>query len=176
MSEEPRSWFPHAARTRSVFRRALFALLALTHAAGCAHRTPAVDLKNVLTLRLESASAVLLAGQQIDVRFAVHNSSNLSLELCSPSGVTTYLESESRYLWPFIIHGWTTDTVCSGPFQLGPQQDKVFVERGGVRRGFPAGPSTLVGKISLSCDPRAHVVCEDVNLETRQSVQIQAEP
>lgn len=131
-------------------------LIALPLLVARAHRNIPVDLAKVLTLHVSAAPAVIVPGKQIEVTFAVHNSNNLRLPLCSPSGVTTYLQSESpAYVWPIIIHGFTTDTYCSGPFELLPGGEKLFVERGGVRNNLPASSPSLIGKISLSCNPRS---------------------
>jgi hypothetical protein len=69
-------------------------LLVLVWFAGCAHRYPAVDLATGLTLQVVPPSTVI-ANRQIEVTFVIHNGSNFVLPLCSPSGVTTYLQSDS---------------------------------------------------------------------------------
>ena len=133
-----------------------------------------MNLDAALTLRV-SAPLVIAAGHELEVAFTLHNSSNLNLALCSPSGVTTYLQSQTpSYVWPIIIHAWTTDTYCSGPFILAPGQDKIFRERGGVRNELPDGTALVVGKLSLHCDPRKRLRCRDIQLETHQAVSVQA--
>ena len=136
-----------------------------------------MNLSTGLTLRVSSAPAMVEVGHELEVSFTVHNSSNLRLSLCSPNGVTTYLQSQtSSYAWPIIIHGWTTDTYCSGPFTLAPGEDKIFRERGGVRGDLPTGPAVIVGKLSLHCDPREQLRCQDTQLETHLAVAVQTHP
>ena len=157
-----------------VLRLAIAVVLVLS---ACVHHRPVTNLATALTLGVSAAPPVVAAGRELEVEFTVHNSSNLQLSLCSPSGVTTYLQSQTpSYVWPIIIHGWTTDTYCSGPFTLAPGEDKVFRERGGVRRDLPSGPALLVGKISLHCDPRERLRCRDIQLETSRTVSVQAQP
>jgi hypothetical protein len=92
----------------------------------------------------------LTAEQPTEVSFAVKNVSAVPLSLCSPSDVSTYLRPEqATAMWPIVIHGWTTDTACSGPFALAPGEEHVFVERGGVSRDLAEVAARLVGRISL---------------------------
>ena len=154
-----------------------WSLIALPLLVACAHRNTPLDLAQVLTLQVSAAPAVIVPGKQIEVTFAVHNSGNVRLSLCSPSGVTTYLQSESpTYVWPIVIHGFTTDTYCSGPFELPPGGEKLFVERGGIRNNLPASSPSLIGKISLSCDPTKRPPCAETQLQTSQKLKVQPAP
>lgn len=158
--------FATASRTLSI-------VLAVIVVAACAYPHPAIDLETALTLRVVDAPVRVEAGQPIEVTFAVKNLSDVALSLCSPSGVTMQLRSEQpAYTWPIVIHGLTTDTSCSGPFNLAPGEEKAFVERGAIRRDLPEGSASLSGRISLSCDPRQRPRCTEAQLETHQLVQL----
>ena len=77
----------------------------------CAHHSVPIDLAKALTLEVSAAPSVIVPGKDIEVTFVIHNSTNGRLSLCSPSGVTTYLQSQSpAYIWPIVVHGFTTDT------------------------------------------------------------------
>ena len=152
-------------------------LIALPLLVACAHRDIPLDLAKALTLQVSAAPEVIVPGKQIEVTFIVHNSSNVRLSLCSPSGVTTYLQSESpAYVWPIIIHGFTTDTYCSGPFELPPGGERQFVERGAIRNNLPASSPSLIGKISLFCEPRKRPACVETQLQTALKVEVQPAP
>jgi hypothetical protein len=140
--------------------------------ASCAHRQPPIDLQAALTLRVVEAPDRVVAGLPIEVSFGVKNSSGVPLSLCSPGGVSMQLRSERPGdVWPIVLHGFTTDTHCSGPFELRPGEEKVFLERGAIRRGLPSGSWTMVGFLSLSCDPRMQPTCRDVQLEVSKVIQ-----
>lgn len=148
-------------------------VLAVIAVAACAHRQPTINLEAALTLRVVEAPDQVEAGHPIDVSFGVKNLSDVVLSLCAPSGVTLQLRSaHPTYTWPIVIHGFTTDTYCSGPFDLAPGEEKVFVERGAIRRDLPEGSASLFGHISLYCAPRPGLRCTEAQLETHQPVQI----
>jgi hypothetical protein len=131
----------------------------------CASRDSSADLQKALSLHVVEAPAVVIPGREIEVRFAVQNLTDIALPLCSANGVSTYLQSAiTADVWPIVIHGWTTDTYCSGPFQLAAGEHIIFVERGVIRRDLPAGPRLLVGKICLQCDPRTRSRCLEHSL------------
>ena len=142
---------------------------------GCVHSSSAsLDLQSMLSLRVVEAPQTVVAGGTIEVTFAVRNESQRQLSLCSPSGVTMQLRSTSPdYVWPIIIHGMTTDTDCSGPFTLTPGEEKIFIERGVVRRDLPTNVAQLIGEISLSCrDTAAQRNCQDASLHAEQTVRV----
>jgi len=142
----------------------------------CAHRSVPLDLAKALTLEV-LAAPVIVPGKGIEVTFVTHNSTNGHLSLCSPGGLTTYVQSQSpAYIWAIGVHGFTTDTYCSGPFDLPPGGTKVFVERGGIGNDLPAGSPSLIGKISLYCDPTKHDACTNAELQTVESVTIRVAP
>jgi hypothetical protein len=164
-----------AADVRRRSGRVASMLLALVAAAACTHRPPFRNLEAALTLRVVDAPDQVEAGRQIEVRFGVRNLSGHALSLCSPGGVSMQLQSERlSYVWPIVIHGFTTDSHCSGPFALEPREEKVFVERGALRRDLAAGTASISGRISLYCDPRQRLRCTEVQLETHKIVQVQA--
>ena len=157
----------------AIFGRVAAMTLAVIVAAACTHRSPVNNLEVALTLRVVDAPDQIKAGHPIEVTFGVRNRSGVALSLCSPGGVTMHVRSEQpSYIWPIVVHGFTTDTYCSGPFALKPGEEKVFVERGATRRDLPAGSASLLGYISLYCDPRLRLRCTQVQLETHKVVQI----
>ena len=111
----------------------------------------AVELETALQLNVLDPPQRVTAGQRVEVRYSLRNNTTESLKLCSAGGVSMVLRSESRAKWPVILHGLTTDTECSGPISLGPGEERVFVESGGVSRDWPSGEAEIVGLITLWC-------------------------
>jgi hypothetical protein len=139
--------------------------------AGCASRS--VELRDSVTLR-GAVPEEAVAGETIEAKFTLTNISSAKIELCSADGVSMMIESPSRGRWPMILHGITTDTDCSGPNTLGPGEARTFLERGGIRRDWPAGPSVLVGTLTLWC--RQVRRCAGRQLEVRSTIQVRPGP
>jgi hypothetical protein len=138
---------------------------------GCA--SSSVELRDVVTLH-GVAPEEAVAGDTIEVKFTLTNTSSEILDLCSPSGVSMWLESPSRTRWLLILHGITTDTECSGPITLQPGEAKTFLERGTIRRNWPSGAAVLVGALTLWC--REALRCADHQLEVRSAIQVRRGP
>ena len=136
---------------------------------GSACATRAVDLHDAVTLH-GAVPEETIAGGTIEAKFTLTNTSGAILELCSPGGVSMVLESPNHARWPLILHGITTDTACSGPITLQPREAMTFLERGVVRRDWPAGSSVLVGTLTLWC--RHDVRCADHQLEVRNRIRV----
>jgi len=105
----------------------------------------------------------------------LRNLSDRPLQLCSVSGVSIMLKSESpSYVWPMRLHGITTDTACSGPISLPPFGETEFSESGVVRRDLPGTTTILVGRMSLWC--RHDRDCLETTLETTTPLKVSQAP
>jgi hypothetical protein len=111
-----------------------------------------------------------VAGGDIEVPFTLENTSNRTLNLCSSGGVSMLLESADHARWPLIQHGITTDAECSGPITLRAGETRTFVERGTIRRDWPAGVSVLVGNLMWWCGKGLQ--CADRQFEVRRVVDV----
>jgi hypothetical protein len=131
----------------------------------CRHAQPPIDLSQVLRLETASAPSEVRAGETIEATYKLLNLSSLPLELCSASGVSIMLKSESpAYLWPMLLHGLTTDVECSGPIHLGAGGTVTFMEHGAIRRDLPDSRPLLLGRFSAWC--ARGLSCRETTLES----------
>ncbi len=117
---------------------------------GCTSSRP-LELGSALELKALQPPSSVIAGEHLEVRYSLRNNTTESLELCSAGGVSMVLRSDSGAKWPMFLHGLTTDTDCSGPITLGPGEERIFVESGGVRRDWPLGEAEIVGYFTVWC-------------------------
>jgi hypothetical protein len=140
---------------------------------GCATRR--VELGESLELDVRTVPASVLAGEAIEATYSLRNVSGQTLNLCSANGVSMILKSgESEKKWPLVLHGFTTDTACSGPITLRPGETKLFTERGTVRSDWPAGVATVIGSMRLWCGKG--FTCRDHVLEASVVVDVHPAP
>jgi len=154
-------------RLNDMIRRAT-ALLLVIVAGSCSSTT--VDLPEALQLHVTSWPRVATAGDTLEASFTLENRSDRPLHLCSPGGVSMVLEAPGQPRWPLILHGITTDVECSGPITLAPHEATTFVERGVIRRTWPAGSAKLVGTLTVWC--REVSRCKELQLETHQMLEV----
>lgn len=117
---------------------------------GCSSSRP-LQLGSALELQAVEPPRSVTAGEQLELRYSLRNTTTESLRLCSANGVSMVLRSDSGAKWPLILHGVTTDTDCSGPITLAPGEERIFVESGGVRRDWPPGEAEIVGYFTVWC-------------------------
>jgi hypothetical protein len=129
---------------------------------GCTTSRP-LQLGSALELQALEPPQSVTAGEQLELRYSLRNTTSESLRLCSANGVSMMLRSGSGAKWPLILHGLTTDTDCSGPITLAPGEEKIFVESGGVRRDWPHGEAEIVGNFTVWCARGRR--CEGTTLE-----------
>ena len=117
---------------------------------GCTSSRP-LELRSALELQAVKPPDSVTAGERVELRYSLRNNSTESLTLCGTGGVSMVLRSSSGKRWPLILHGLTTDTVCSSQIRLEPGEDRTFAESGGVPRDWPAGEAEIVGSVTLWC-------------------------
>ncbi|MEO8379782.1 MAG: hypothetical protein ABI779_08980 [Acidobacteriota bacterium] len=117
---------------------------------GCTSSRP-LKLAGALELQAPQPPKSVIAGERLEVRYSLRNTTTESLQLCSAGGVSMVLRSVSGARWPMVLHGLTTDTDCSGPITLEPGEERIFVESGGVRRDWPLGEAAIVGYFTVWC-------------------------
>jgi hypothetical protein len=134
--------------------------------AACRHAPQqTIDLSQVLRLETTSSPSEVIAGETIEATYELHNFSERPLDLCSASGVSIMLKSESPpYLWPMLLHGLTTDVECSGPIHIERGGTIMFHERGTVRRDLPDSHPALLGRLTVWCARR--LSCRETTLES----------
>ena len=143
--------------------------------AACAHAPTAVDLRRSLLLEAITAPNTIAPGDEFTATFAVRNTSQGTLSLCSAGGVSMLLRSgTSALVWPIVQHGITTDTACSGPVTIKANEFATFVEHGGVRRGWPEGESVLVASFTVWC--AGPVQCDEITLKSHTRLRVSASP
>jgi|GEM_PF-5433969 len=153
----------------NVMLRSLSVLLLFS---SCSHfRRGPIVLQDRLLLETTAAPTVVKAGDTIEATYTLRNTSDSPLDLCSPSGVSIMLKSESPpYIWPMYLYGITTDVRCSGPIHLSPRGAATFKERGIVRRNLPESEPLLIGRLSVWCD--ASQTCTEASLESSVRIKV----
>ena len=151
-------------------------LLLVVLSAACRHAPqPSIDLSQVLRLETTSAPSEVRAGETIEATYTLRSFSATPLDLCSASGVSIMLKSESpAYLWPMLLYGLTTDVECSGPIHLEAGGTARFSEHGQLRRNLPDSRPLLVGRLSVWC-ARA-LSCRETTLESSVTVHVLRAP
>jgi hypothetical protein len=161
----------------------IFQLLFVSFFTACAHAPTAVsshpwagvDLRSSLLLETITAPNTIAPGGEFTATFAVRNTSQGTLSLCSAGGVSMLLRSETPALvWPIVQHGITTDSACSGPVTIKANEFATFVEHGGVRRSWPEGESILVASFTAWC--AGPVQCDEITLKSQARLRVSTAP
>lgn len=138
----------------------------------CSHFRPApIVLHDRLLLETTAAPTVVKAGDMIEATYTLRNTSDSPLDLCSPSGVSILLKSESpAYVWPMLLHGITTDVRCSGSIHLPPRGTATFKERGFAGGNLPESHPLLIGRLTVCCEDSQS--CIDATLESSVRIKV----
>jgi hypothetical protein len=138
----------------------LFVCAIVLSVVNCAtSRPPTNDLAKSLVL-LHAPIEKLQIGSNIDVRSAIRNISNESIDVCvDDSGVSLWLEdSHQRPMWPIMLGGLILDARCPRRTRLDPGGELQFHSSGGVSRHLQPGDATLRLSIRLSQPTGRHSV------------------